>query len=34
MSPTALSHEQTLEMAKEGSANLIKILLRYFSSDA
>jgi purine-nucleoside phosphorylase len=31
MSATALSHEQTLEMAKEGSANLIRILLRYFA---
>ncbi|OKH89806.1 purine-nucleoside phosphorylase [Thalassospira sp. TSL5-1] len=31
MSKTALSHEQTLEMAKEGSANLIRILLRYFA---
>lgn len=31
MSATALSHKQTLEMAKEGSANLIKILLRYFA---
>jgi purine-nucleoside phosphorylase len=34
MSSTPLSHEQTLEMAKEGSANLIKILLQYFSGSA
>ena len=32
MSATPLSHEQTLEMSKSGSANLIKILLQYFSS--
>lgn len=34
MSATPLSHEQTLDMAKEGSANLIKILLQYFSEAA
>ncbi|MDP2698033.1 purine-nucleoside phosphorylase [Thalassospira sp.] len=30
MSATPLSHAQTIEMSKEGSANLIRILLRYF----
>lgn len=34
MSATPLSHEQTLEMSKTGSANLIKILLQYFSGSA
>ncbi|MCC9622742.1 purine-nucleoside phosphorylase [Thalassospira sp. MA62] len=34
MSKTPLSHEQTLEMSKQGSSNLIKILLRYFSQIA
>ncbi len=34
MSATPLSHEQTLEMSKDGSSNLIKILLQYFSGSA
>jgi purine-nucleoside phosphorylase len=34
MSATPLSHTQTLEMSKEGSANLIRILLQYFSRSA
>ncbi|WP_336080783.1 purine-nucleoside phosphorylase [Thalassospira sp. CH_XMU1448-2] len=34
MSPTPLSHEQTLDMSKEGASNLIKILLQYFSGSA
>ena len=34
MSATPLSHEQTLEMSKDGSANLIRILVHYFSRSA